>query len=38
MLSLFDVVEPRDRDDLNDGPGIPIKESSTLSSIGEDMD
>lgn len=37
ILSLFDVVEARDNDDVIDGPGNPI-ESSTLSSIGDDID
>lgn len=37
MLSLLDVVDARDNDDVIDGPGNPI-ESSTLSSIGDDID
>lgn len=31
------MVEARDNDDVKDGPGKPM-ESSTLSSIGDDMD
>lgn len=38
MLSLLDVVEARDSDDVRDGPGKPVMESSTLSSIGDDID
>lgn len=33
MLSLFDVVDARENDDVRDGPGIPTKESSTLGGI-----
>lgn len=32
------MVEARDSDDVNDGPGKPTNESSTLSSIGDDID
>lgn len=38
MLSLLDVVEARDSDDVREGPGKPVIESSTLSSIGDDID
>lgn len=32
------MVDARDNDDVNDGPGKPTNESSTLSSIGDDID
>lgn len=38
MLSLLDVVDARDSDEVKDGPGKPVIESSTLSSIGDDID